>query len=161
METQTRETQTPEVQTLEIQKTEPQTPEIQTGETLTLETQTPIAQTPEKQTPEALTPETPTPQTQTLGTQTLEALTYTQVYMSKRFLIPSSFAYTRFKLRFKSRPDSKVHGTNMGANWDRQDPVGPHVGSTNLVIFDYCPAERGILWSVYTLAAWVLISGWR
>ena len=28
----------------------------------------------------------------------------------------------------KQYPDSKVHRTNMGPTWDRQDPGGPHVG---------------------------------
>ena len=28
-------------------------------------------------------------------------------------------------------PDSKVHGTNMGPRWGRQDPGGPHVGPMN------------------------------
>ena len=33
-------------------------------------------------------------------------------------------------------PDSKVHGANMGPIWGRQDPGGPHVGSTNLAIWE-------------------------
>ena len=33
-------------------------------------------------------------------------------------------------------PDSKVHGVNMGSIWDRQDPCWPHVGPTNLAIWD-------------------------
>ena len=33
-------------------------------------------------------------------------------------------------------PDSKVHGTNMGPIWGRQDPGGPHVGPMNLPIWD-------------------------
>ena len=32
--------------------------------------------------------------------------------------------------------DSKVYGANMGPNWGRQDPGGPHVGPMNLVIWD-------------------------
>ena len=36
-----------------------------------------------------------------------------------------------------SNPDSKVHGTNMGPIWGRQDPGGPHVGPMNLVIWEY------------------------
>ena len=31
----------------------------------------------------------------------------------------------------KKDPDSKVHGTNMGPIWGRQDPGGPHVGRIN------------------------------
>ena len=34
-------------------------------------------------------------------------------------------------------PDRKVHGANMGPNWGRQDPGGPHVGPVNLAIWDY------------------------
>ena len=33
-----------------------------------------------------------------------------------------------------SYPDSKIHGTNMGAIWGRQDPGGPHVGPINFAI---------------------------
>ena len=36
-----------------------------------------------------------------------------------------------------SIPDSKVHGTNMGPIWGRQDPGGPHVGPVNFAIWDY------------------------
>ena len=32
-------------------------------------------------------------------------------------------------------PDSKVHGSNMGPIWGRQDPGGPHVGPMNIVIW--------------------------
>ena len=32
-------------------------------------------------------------------------------------------------------PDSKVHGSNMGPIWGRQDPGGPHVGAMNLAIW--------------------------
>ena len=31
-------------------------------------------------------------------------------------------------------PDNKVHETNMGPIWGRQDPGGPHVGPMNLAI---------------------------
>ena len=33
-------------------------------------------------------------------------------------------------------PDSKVHGTNMGPTWGRQDPGGPHVDHVKLAIWD-------------------------
>ena len=36
-----------------------------------------------------------------------------------------------------SIPNSKVHGTNMGPMWGRQDPGGPHVGPMNFAIWDY------------------------
>ena len=36
----------------------------------------------------------------------------------------------------KNHPDSKVHGANMGPNWGRQDPGGPHVGPMNLAIWE-------------------------
>ena len=35
----------------------------------------------------------------------------------------------------KSSPDSKVHGTNMGPIWGRQDPGGSHVGPMNFAIW--------------------------
>ena len=34
-------------------------------------------------------------------------------------------------------PDSKVHGSNMGPIWGRQDPVGPHIGPMNLAIWEF------------------------
>ena len=37
---------------------------------------------------------------------------------------------------FQIIPDSKVHGTNMGPIWGRQDPGGRHVGPMNLAIWD-------------------------
>ena len=33
------------------------------------------------------------------------------------------------------KPDSKVHGANMGPIWGRQDPGGPNVGPMNLAIW--------------------------
>ena len=36
----------------------------------------------------------------------------------------------------KGATDSKVHGTNMGPIWGRQDPGGPHVGPVNLAVWD-------------------------
>ena len=36
----------------------------------------------------------------------------------------------------KGATDSKVHGTNMGPIWGRQDPGGPHVGPINFAIRD-------------------------
>ena len=32
-------------------------------------------------------------------------------------------------------PDSKIHGTNVGPTWGRQDPGGPHAGHSNLAIW--------------------------
>ena len=34
------------------------------------------------------------------------------------------------------RPDSKIHGANVGPTWGRQDPGGPHVGHMNFAIWD-------------------------
>ena len=39
-----------------------------------------------------------------------------------------------------SYPESKVHGANMGPNWGRQDPGGPHVGPVNIAIWG-CDVE--------------------
>ena len=33
-------------------------------------------------------------------------------------------------------PANKVHGTNMGLIWGRQDPVGPHVDPVNFALRD-------------------------
>ena len=33
-------------------------------------------------------------------------------------------------------PDSKIHGANIGSTWGCQDPGEPHVGHTNLAIWD-------------------------
>ena len=40
---------------------------------------------------------------------------------------------------YSINPDSKVHGSNMGPIWGRQDPGGPHVGPTNFAIWEYFP----------------------
>ena len=48
------------------------------------------------------------------------------------FLSPFSFHRS-----FKTIPDSKVRGTNMGPTWGRQDPGGPHVGPMNLAIWEH------------------------
>ena len=34
-----------------------------------------------------------------------------------------------------AKPDSKVHGDNMGPIWGWQDPSGPHVGPMNFAIW--------------------------
>ena len=38
--------------------------------------------------------------------------------------------------RETTKPDSKVHGADMGPTWGRQDPGGPHVGHMNLAIWE-------------------------
>ena len=35
------------------------------------------------------------------------------------------------------KPDSKVHGANMGPIWGWHDPDGPHVGPMNLAFWEY------------------------
>ena len=39
-------------------------------------------------------------------------------------------------LKYGNIPDSKVHVTNMGPIWGRQDPGGPHVGLMNIASWD-------------------------
>ena len=39
--------------------------------------------------------------------------------------------------KIKTVPDSKVHGTNMGPIWGRQDPGGPHVSPMNFAIWGF------------------------
>ena len=36
----------------------------------------------------------------------------------------------------RDNPDSKVHGTNMGPIWGRQDPAGPLFGPINFVLWE-------------------------
>ena len=52
--------------------------------------------------------------------------------------INSSDVFTRIIYgRFTDNtPDSKVHGSNMGPIWGRQDPGRPHVGPMNFAIWD-------------------------
>ena len=45
--------------------------------------------------------------------------------------------FSRYKSHSKATPDSKVHRTNMGPIWGRQDPGGPHVGRMNFAIWDW------------------------
>ena len=40
-----------------------------------------------------------------------------------------------FEITHDTYADSKVHGTNMGTNWVRQDTGGPHVGPMNFAIW--------------------------
>ena len=39
----------------------------------------------------------------------------------------------------KDIPDSEHHGANVGPTWSSQDPGGPHVGHTNLAIWESKP----------------------
>ena len=39
------------------------------------------------------------------------------------------------KIYLKMSPDSKVHGSNMGPIWGRQDPGGPQVGPMNFALW--------------------------
>ena len=36
-----------------------------------------------------------------------------------------------------NKPDSKVHGANMGPIWGRQVPGGPHDGPMNFAFWEY------------------------
>ena len=54
--------------------------------------------------------------------------------------------YDKLMLLTHEVPDSKVNGANTGPTWGRQDPVGPHVGHINLVI-----------WGASKLIRWYLI----
>ena len=46
-------------------------------------------------------------------------------------------------LFFHNIPDSKVHGTNMGPIWGRQDPGGPHSGPMKFAVWDPCQLLNG------------------
>ena len=47
-----------------------------------------------------------------------------------------------FLLFLYEYPDNKIHGTNMGPTWGRQDPGGPHFGHINLAIWVYIPYQN-------------------
>ena len=57
-------------------------------------------------------------------------------------------------------PDSKVHGTNMGPIWGRQDPGGPHVGPMNFAIWNLYKHNyvhgyhRLIRWEMMIIIEW-------
>ena len=62
-------------------------------------------------------------------------------------------------------PDSKVHGTNMGPNWDRQGPGGTHVGPMYLAIRGYILLRLSILCYMVTLLIafefpWKFVKWW-
>ena len=46
-------------------------------------------------------------------------------------------------------PDNKVHGTNMGPTWGRQDPGGPHVGPMNFAIWDVIDAMCPWIYNIH------------
>ena len=49
--------------------------------------------------------------------------------------VERSFHHTREIIRDLAAPDSKVHETNVGPIWGRQDPGGPHVGPMTFAIW--------------------------
>ena len=55
-----------------------------------------------------------------------------------QLFVPAFVAVNSISLRGRRcthyYPDSKVHGTNMGPIWGRQDPGGPHIGPMNFAI---------------------------
>ena len=54
--------------------------------------------------------------------------------------------YAEMQLLAEQRfSDSKVHGANMGPNWDRQDPGGSRVGPMNLAIWVHFVELNAIL----------------
>ena len=57
------------------------------------------------------------------------------------------------RLRHDGNPDSKVHETNMGPIWGRQDPDEPHVGPMNCAIWvnGYFSAAWNTDWLLLTV----------
>ena len=51
-----------------------------------------------------------------------------------------------FPLSVDIYPDSKVHGTNLGPIWGRQDPGGPHVVPMNFAIWVYTVSPLRSKW---------------
>ena len=59
---------------------------------------------------------------------------YSRVY-GLCFMVTKAVEHSRcVSVLENHNPDSKVHGTNMGPIWGRQDPVGPHAGPMNFAI---------------------------
>ena len=48
--------------------------------------------------------------------------------------LPLEYIYTFSHMNVHC-PDNKVHGTNIGPIWGRQDPGGPHAGPMNFAIW--------------------------
>ena len=44
-----------------------------------------------------------------------------------------------------ANPDSKIHGANMGPTWVLSAPDGPHVGPTNLALWEVLSAAAHAL----------------
>ena len=62
-----------------------------------------------------------------------------------RDIIYWSYPYQHCDIHEDAIPDSKVHGTNMGPIWGRQDPGGPHVGLMNFAIWDGMETHSALL----------------
>ena len=59
------------------------------------------------------------------------------LYYEHHSLFVVAWYYRKSLLPFgNTYTDSKVHGSNMGSIWGRQDPGGPHVGPMNFAIWD-------------------------
>ena len=67
-------------------------------------------------------------------------------------------SYQDIPVSVPTGPDSKVYGANMGSNWGRHDPGGPHVGPMNLGIWGVSYLHQLILillrcWMCYKYGA--------
>ena len=60
--------------------------------------------------------------------------------------------YHKDQYVLKIYPDSKVHGTNKGPIWGRQDPGGPHVGPMNFTIWVYIQIQVLLLYHTNTVS---------
>ena len=67
----------------------------------------------------------------------------------------------------RRKPDSKVHGANMGPTWVLSVPDGPHVGPMNLAIretmsdmyvLSNCAWSRYLIWDVVSLLPHCLVA---
>ena len=61
---------------------------------------------------------------------------YVKIYWFVTLLIINLYCTFIESTEVNAYPDSKVHGANMGPNWGRQDPGGPHVGPMNLALWE-------------------------
>ena len=74
------------------------------------------------------------PSTHSISAYIIQHPCVCKVFIGKNVIYPV-FIRGSYSCLVQYNPDSKVHGTNKGPIWGRQDPGGPHVGSINFAIW--------------------------
>ena len=59
-----------------------------------------------------------------------------KTYLLWQLWAPHASPVSDRAVTISANPDGKVHGANMGPNWGRQGPGGPHVGPMNFTIWE-------------------------